>query len=244
MSGALVTGTTLTITFSETLDTRASAKPAEGAFAVKVNSAARTVDSVAVSGSTVTLTLATAVSDGDTVTVSYTKPSSGEKALQDHAGANDVASFTDQAASHVPTVASLAVTSDPGGDLTYQGGDAIEVTVTFSGSVTVDTSGGTPRIALTVGTATKHATYASGSPGTALVFAYTVASGDADTDGIAVAANALEANGGTIRSSGSVDADLGARRAGRGHRPQGGRQRDAGHDGADGVERDGERAPR
>ena len=84
---------------------------------VKVNSAARTVDSVAVSGSTVTLTLATAVSDSDTVTVSYTKPSSGEKALQDHDGANDVASFTDQAVSvaTTPTVTGVAVTSDPGG---------------------------------------------------------------------------------------------------------------------------------
>ena len=69
---------------------------------MKVNSTARTVNAVAVSGTTVTLTLASAVSDGDTVTVSYTKPS--EKALQDHVGANDVASFTDQSVSHVPTV--------------------------------------------------------------------------------------------------------------------------------------------
>ena len=60
-----------------------------------------------------TLTLATAVSAGDTVTVGYTKPAAN--ALQDHVGANDVASFTDQAVSHVPTVASLAVTSDRAG---------------------------------------------------------------------------------------------------------------------------------
>ena len=203
---ATVNGSALTITFSETLDTRAVAKPAASAFAVKVNSTARTVNAVAVSGTTVTLTLASAVSDGDTVTVSYTQPS--EKALQDHVGANDVASFTDQSVSHVPTVSSVAITSDPGGDVTYQGSDVIQITATFSESVTVDTTDGTPRIAFTLGSATKHAAYASGSPGTALVFSYTVASADEDTNGIAVAASALELNGGTIKSSGSVNANL------------------------------------
>ena len=55
---------------------------------------------------------------------------------------------------------------------------AIEVTATFGESVTVS---GTPRIAFTLGTETKHLSYASGSPGTALVFSYTVASGDEDS---------------------------------------------------------------
>ena len=76
------------------------------------------------------------------------------------------------------------------------------------------------------------------------MFAYTVASGDSDTDGIAVAANALELNSGTIKSSGSVDANLDAHGADHGRQPQGGRVWDAGHDGADGVERDGERERR
>ena len=82
-----------------------------------------------------------------------------------------------------------------GDDNTYGRNDAIQITATFGESVTVT---GTPRIPFTLGTATKHATYSSGSPGTALVFSYTVTSGDADTDGIAVAADALELNGGTI----------------------------------------------
>ena len=82
-----------------------------------------------------------------------------------------------------------------GADNTYRTGDMIEITATFGQSVTV---AGTPRIPFTLGTETKHATYSSGSPGTALVFSYTVASGDTDTDGIAVAADALELNGGTI----------------------------------------------
>ena len=79
-------------------------------------------------------------------------------------------------------------------DDTYAAGDTIEVTATFVESVTVT---GTPRIAFTLGTATKHLAYASGSPGTALVFAYTVASGDEDTDCIEIAVNALENHGGS-----------------------------------------------
>ncbi len=48
--------------------------PAASAFSVMVNSAARTVNSVSVSGTKVSLTLSTPVISGDVVTVSYTKP--------------------------------------------------------------------------------------------------------------------------------------------------------------------------
>lgn len=64
--------------------------PAAGAFSVTVNSASRAVNSVAVSGKVVTLTLSAPVAYGNGVTVSYTKPSSS--ALQTSAGAQ-VASF-------------------------------------------------------------------------------------------------------------------------------------------------------
>ena len=57
-------------------------------------------------------------------------------------------------------------------DNTYAIGDTISLTATFPEAVTVS---GTPRIALTVGTATRHAVYASGSTTAALVFSYTVA---------------------------------------------------------------------
>jgi uncharacterized repeat protein (TIGR02059 family) len=50
--------------------------PATSAFTVKVNSTARTVNTVTVSGTTVTLTLASPVSYGDQVTVAYTRPAS------------------------------------------------------------------------------------------------------------------------------------------------------------------------
>ena len=50
--------------------------PANSAFNVLVNSVARTVNSVLISGSTVQLTLASPIKYGDIVTVSYTKPAS------------------------------------------------------------------------------------------------------------------------------------------------------------------------
>ena len=99
------------------------------------------------------------------------------------------------------SVTDVAVTSDPGADGAYAIGEAVAVTVTFSEPMTVTTAGNPvagPRIALTLGTETRHAAYSSGSGGTDLVFRYTVAEGDADTDGIAVAADALELNGGAI----------------------------------------------
>ena len=71
---------------------------------------------------------------------------------------------------------------------TYGIGEKIEATVTFSEAVTVDTTSGTPQLALTVGSATKQMAYtATGSTGTAKRFAYTVLAGDADTDGVAIA---------------------------------------------------------
>ena len=91
-SSASVDGATLTITFDEPLDTGET--PDKSAFAVTVAGNSRGVSAVAVSGSAVTLTLVTAVSEGDTVTVDYIAPT-GESAarLQDLAG-NAASSFS------------------------------------------------------------------------------------------------------------------------------------------------------
>ncbi len=58
--------------------------PATSAFTVRVNSTTRSVSSVAISGSKVTLTLASPVAYGEAVTVAYTKPSANQ--LQTTAG--------------------------------------------------------------------------------------------------------------------------------------------------------------
>ncbi len=85
---AQVGGATLTLTYNEPLD--GSSTPAMSAFDVRVDGAQRTVTNVDVSGSTVTLTLSSAVSPGERVTLDYTKP--GTRPIQDVAG-NDAFSF-------------------------------------------------------------------------------------------------------------------------------------------------------
>ena len=69
----------------------ANTVPAPSVFSVTVNSASRTVNSVAVSGTNVILTLSSAVIYGDAVKLSYTKPSSNP--LQTSAG-GQAASFS------------------------------------------------------------------------------------------------------------------------------------------------------
>jgi hypothetical protein len=78
--------------------------------------------------------------------------------------------------------------------------------VQFSEAVAVT---GTPRLQLTIGSATRYATYVSGAaPARALlVFRYTVQSGDLDSDGIAVA-SPIDLNGGTIKDVPGNDAVL------------------------------------
>ena len=98
----------------------------------------------------------------------------------------------------------VAVSSTPAARGTYVAGDAIRFTATFAAPVTVT---GIPRFAFTLGAATRHAAYGSDSQSAELVFSYTVAAGDVDTDGISWAADALDLDGGTIRLTTS-DPDL------------------------------------
>ena len=104
----------------------------------------------------------------------------------------------------VPTIESVALTSDPGEDGGYAIGDEIQVGLTFSEAVTVT---GAPQLTLDVGGRNRTAEYSEGSTTTQLLFTYTVSSGDEDTDGIAVVANSLALNGGAIRA-GSANATL------------------------------------
>jgi uncharacterized repeat protein (TIGR02059 family) len=97
LQSARVDGATLTLTYSENL--QPAALPAASAYTLTVNSqAGPAVTQVAVLGRAATLTLATAVQEGQTVTLSYTDPSVGNdaNALQDVVG-NDAATLTGQA---------------------------------------------------------------------------------------------------------------------------------------------------
>ncbi len=99
----------------------------------------------------------------------------------------------------VPTVTSVSV--PPNG--TYKIEDNIDFTVNFSEAVTVT---GTPRLAITIGSTMVYADYVSGSGTSALVFQYTIKTGDQDSDGITV--GALSLNGATIKNAAGNDAIL------------------------------------
>lgn len=88
---AAVNGTTLKLTYNEPLDSGST--PAPGDYAVLVNASARAVSAIGIGGSAVTLTLASAVANGDTVTASYVVPASNP--VQDLHG-NDAAAFSGQ----------------------------------------------------------------------------------------------------------------------------------------------------
>ena len=93
-----------------------------------------------------------------------------------------------------PEVSSLAFSSTG----TYSIGSNIDVTVTMNETVTIT---GTPTLTLVIGTAEKAASYTSGSGTNTLVFRYTVAGGETDTDGVSVKANSLNLNSGTIKDT-------------------------------------------
>ena len=92
LTWAAVNGASLTLSYDEALDP--ASVPATGAYAVLVDSSPRSVSTVGVSGSIVTLTLSSPVTSGQTVSTSYTVPATSP--VQDVAG-NDAASFSGRA---------------------------------------------------------------------------------------------------------------------------------------------------
>ena len=121
--GAVVNGTTLTLTYDEALD--GSSTPATGDFTVSGGDRVRTVTAVRVNGSAVDLTLDGGAKHGEAgIQVSYTP---GTNPIQDVAG-NDAEALSREPVTNdtpdttPPTVESLAITSNPGSDQTYAEG--------------------------------------------------------------------------------------------------------------------------
>ncbi|KAA1057797.1 Alkaline phosphatase [Azospirillum argentinense] len=91
-----------------------------------------------------------------------------------------------------------AVTGPAAGRYLAARGDTLDFTVAFSDAVSVSGTGA-PRLALTVGTQTRYATFLRVESGK-LVFRYAVAADDLDSDGIVVAGT-IDLNGAQIRDS-------------------------------------------
>ncbi|MBN8974858.1 MAG: hypothetical protein J0I08_00085, partial [Rhizobiales bacterium] len=103
-----------------------------------------------------------------------------------------------------PTIASIATSgagiTNGSGDL--DAGQVVTLTVNLSAAVTVNTTGGTPTLALNDG---GTASYSGGSGGTALTFSYTVAAGQNTADLIV---SSLNLNGATITDGNGNAANL------------------------------------
>ena len=159
-------------------------------------------DPVVVSGDTVTLLLASPLSSTDVVTVSYAKPSVNPLRGPD----GDAVNFSGQSVTNlvgaVPSVSQVAISSTPAVNGTYAHGETIRVSLTFTEAVEVT---GAPRLKIKLAPhyGEKWPDYAGGSGTTTLEFAYTVAEPDRSTPGVAVLRDALDLNGGTIRSAGT-----------------------------------------
>ena len=204
--GAVVNGTTLTLTYDEPLD--GSSTPEAGDFTVSGGDQTRTVTRVSVSGSRVALTLDAGAEHLEAgIQVSYTP---GTNPIGDVAG-NEAEGLSREPVTNEtpdttpPEVSSLVITSNPGSDQTYAAEDTIEVTVTFSETVKVE---GTPQLRLRVGNRTRTAGYLSGTDTAALVFGYEVTEGDEDPDGVSIEAGRIALNGGTIKDEADNPAEL------------------------------------
>ena len=210
-------GTTLKLYYDEELDPDST--PATGHFKVKVAATDQTPTSVTVAGSTVTLTLGTAATAGQSVAVTYDAAEAVSAPVRDLSGnkAGNLAGLpvANEVGATVPEVSAVSIVSKPTHDTdsdgdtdTYGAGAKIEVRLTYGEAVTVDAARGKPRLKIEMHEdfGEKWAVYESGSGTTALTFAYTVVSGNSSSDGttdagIAVLEHTLELTGGAIRST-------------------------------------------
>ena len=123
-----------------------------------------------------------------------------------------------------PAVRHIYFLSSPASGHSYNSGETIDVLVEFDRAVTAT---GTPQVALTIGTETRHAVYSESWDDRHMHFSYAVQEDDRDEDGISIPANALGLGGGTITHAASpaIDADLahGAVPADPGRKVNGGR---------------------
>jgi hypothetical protein len=135
------------------------------------------------------------------------RDAAGNAATLTHGAVGDNASYLVDTTA--PAVSSVGITGASGAQSnTLNAGDVVSVTVTMDEATVIDTSGGTPRVALNIGGSTVYANYVSGSGTASLLFQYTILAGQTDANGISIVANGLEANGGTLSDAAGNDANL------------------------------------
>ena len=159
------------------------------------------------SGRTVTVTLNRRAGYNQEVTLSYFPDNAAAASRVRDLGGNEAEGFAGlEVRNDTPQGPHVEGTAFTEAAKKYAIGDTIEVDVTFSESVRMSAA---PTIGLAIGSATRKAVWkADQAPGTVHRFAYTVAQGGLDTDGIVIRRNTLALGGGTIATvakSGTVD---------------------------------------
>lgn len=96
----------------------------------------------------------------------------------------------------------------------YGTGSNLDFRVNFDQTVSVDTSGGIPRLVLNIEGTTRYASYVAGSGTTALTFRYQPQTGDLDTNGIEFKSSQIDLNGARLTGSGDLNAGLSLASAG------------------------------
>ncbi|MDR3481489.1 MAG: DUF4347 domain-containing protein, partial [Burkholderiaceae bacterium] len=185
---------TYTVTFSAPV----SGVDATDFTVVGTGTASGTVSSVSGSGATWTVTVGSVAGDG---TLRLDLNNAGDAITDNYGNLLTAAHTGDQSYTIEHTPPAVTSVTVPG-NATYVAGEALTFTTTFSEAVTVDTIGGTPRIAIDLTTGgTVYANYVSGSGSNTLTFSYTVAAGTQALAGITTPAGAIDLNGGTIKDA-------------------------------------------
>ena len=154
-------------------------------------------------GTKVELALRTAL----TATITNLTVALSADAVEDTAGNGNLAvpaTPVTNAVVTAPTVNAVELTSTT---TTYAIGGEVEATVTFSAAVDIT---GTPQLELDFAGTPKPGACGAATNTTTMACSYTVVMGDTAASGIAIAANKLTLNGGTITATGSttITADL------------------------------------
>ncbi|WP_369062260.1 Ig-like domain-containing protein [Caulobacter sp. 73W] len=194
--GAEVTNAT-SASYTVTFDQSVTGVDAGDFVLTATGTADGVINNVTGSGGVYTVTVGSVSGDG-TLRLDLKSSGTGIAASSGGAIASGFTSGQSYTLDHTaPAATSVIVPANS----SYRAGSSLDFTVNFNEAVTVDTTNGTPALSLTLDIGgTRQATYVSGSGTSALVFRYTVQSGDADTNGVALGGS-IALNSGTIRDT-------------------------------------------
>ncbi len=188
-------GTTVILTFSEDISAADRTK-----ITIQANGATAATSAASKTGTTVELTLTTALTATDTtLTVALAADAVADAAANGILAVAATAVTNAVGTTTAPTVSGVALTSTPGADNTYAIGDAVAATVTFSAAVDIT---GSPQLELDFAGTAKAAACATATNTTTMACSYTVVENDTAPNGVRIAANKL--TGGTIYATGGT----------------------------------------